>query len=466
MQLIGNGSTVRSAVVLWLLASVAACHNRADNPTAPDTSERVVHARSAPTAEVTVSSTNPSHGKRGETGKPVTITGSGFEAGATITWERNGIIDPNIMVESSIVRSSTQIDAVISISQEADLSLYDVGVENLSRKKGIGTEMFEVTTATSIGSFGGGAEVAATNDQSTGVRAVGYAFDSGVQYAFFWPNANGGLAKLGQGQGMGISSNAATITGTNGGYAVVWNASGSSWINTRLPITVGSTGSRGNAMASDSDGAALIIGGSEIPKTTKGNASLQAPRIWRRNGPSWQLFVLPLPGGVTGGAVWSVNAMGQAVGGTGLYWDSNGLLTQLPGPSAGARGISPDGTIATGYSPAPKGGSEKAIYWLRSRDLSGVFGPWTGPFNLPGGCLRAVGVDNQNRILAQRCLSSTSRYVSAVFLPPYDVAGMITLNGTGQANDAGTAAAISPNGSLIGGKAASGDALVWSGVLP
>jgi hypothetical protein len=460
--------TLRGKWLLTVVLIATACTGQQESPSGPLSAESVSFARNVSTSP-SVASASPSFGNRGETGKLITITGSGFVAGAVIAWERDGVPDPNIVVQSSQFVSATRIDAVISISETADLAFYDISVTNTDRKKGVGTEQFEVTTAISIGSLGGNAEVSATNDLTSGVRAVGWAVQGGSQYAFYWPDANGGIGKLGFGNANAISQDGHTIGGINGGFAVIWTADAGSWNRIGLPVSAQAIGGRVQTIASDQNGAAVIIGGAEQLKAPKGNGTYSRPRLWRYNGTAWQIQNLSLPADLTA-VVWGVNAVGQSVGGPGYYWDSDGAFTPLPGTGTIARAISADGTIAVGAGPPQKSGGETvAVYWNRTSDGAGGYGVWTGPYALPGSCARAVGIDSQNRILANRCAASSTRFVSALLLPPYDAASMITLHGTGDRTDGGTAWGISPNGSLIGGRAVSGGAdvaIIWTGVFP
>ena len=457
----------RSIMLAASAAAIFGCREGSELPTGSGTPE-LRYAKGRTTAGPVVSSASPAYGQRGETGKPVTITGSGFSQGATVTWERNGVPDPGIIVHSAVVVSSSRIDATISIASDAELSFYDIAVTSLDRKKGIGTETFEVTTAQSIGTFGGNTEVSATTDLSEGVQAVGWTYDGGIRHAFYWPDANGRMASLGSGVANAVSADGRMIGGIADGYAVTWTLAGSSWLRSRLPVSAGAAGSRVNAMAAAADGTPLIIAGSEQFKG-KGSAIYNHPRLWRWSGSSWALDSLPMPATDNNVAVAWVNPAGQSVGGLGLYWDELGNLTTLPGPVAGSRAINNEGTIVVGFVPPVTGSETVAAYWTRTRDALGVYGTWAGPFVLPGTCSRAIGIDSHNRILAHRCAASSTRYVSAVFLPPYDAASMITLHGTGIRTDGGSAWAISPNGTLIGGRAVSGGSdvgIIWRSVLP
>src|SRR5690349_15363596 len=101
-----------------------------------------------------VTAATPPYGDQGQVGERVTITGSGFAPGAVASWQRNGD-STKVHVTNTQYVSSTQLIATIDIAPDADLAFYDVAVTNSDRKKGIGTELFEVTTAVSLGSLGG-----------------------------------------------------------------------------------------------------------------------------------------------------------------------------------------------------------------------------------------------------------------------------------------------------------------------
>lgn len=94
-----------------------------------------------------VTATSPASGREGEVGLVVSVLGSGYAAGAQAAWERNGVPDPKISVQSTAFISSTELRATISIAPDADIALYDVSV-TVNGKKGIGTELFTVTSST------------------------------------------------------------------------------------------------------------------------------------------------------------------------------------------------------------------------------------------------------------------------------------------------------------------------------
>jgi hypothetical protein len=94
-----------------------------------------------------VKSAEPSDGMQGQR-LYVRVFGSGYNATAVAAWERNGAADPKIMVHATTFVSSSELVADITIAEDAEIDLYDVSVEIIatdgSRKKGIGTEKFEV----------------------------------------------------------------------------------------------------------------------------------------------------------------------------------------------------------------------------------------------------------------------------------------------------------------------------------
>jgi hypothetical protein len=132
----------RRLCALALLVALPACSDPASEQSAYPTQFSPGGGKGG---TVTVSSAIPSYGSQGEVAKQVTITGSGFDPGATVEWQRNGVRDARIEVSSVEYVSSNQLNATISIAEDAELSLYDIAVKS-GRKQGIGTEMFEVVT--------------------------------------------------------------------------------------------------------------------------------------------------------------------------------------------------------------------------------------------------------------------------------------------------------------------------------
>ncbi len=410
-------------------------------PTAPNLGK----APSGPS----VSAATPPYGRQGETGEEVTVTGSGFAPNAVATWSRNGDTT-KVKVRSTLYVSSTQLVATLDIAPDADLAFYDIAVTNADRKKGIGTELFEVTTALNLGSLGGNTNANAVSDNG---EAVGYSVTtSGQQHAFYW-NASIGMIDIGGTNATAIDGAGTTIAGDGGGYPLVWTRDSASWTSAQLPISAGATGGAANAVASDPiTGVATIIGGSEI--FTVRRARLSQPRLWRRVGSSWQMIVLPMPYANTNGTyswVTAVNANGQATGAVrpgggdpqAVVWEADSSHVLGGG---GAQGINAAGTRIAGFLYGTGGGPR--YYWRNT-----VGEPWNGPVLLPGGCWDVTGMDEAGRIIARLCpIPGSSRKTTGVFAPPYTSAPAL-LPGLGDMTEGGTAYGISGDGKYIVGTA-------------
>jgi hypothetical protein len=139
--------------------------------TAPSIDERMLAPDAASSAKapagVSVSSTRPAYAGR-DTTIDIRVFGSGFAAGAQATWRLHGVADPaRVRTNSTTYVSSTELIANITISSDADLAFWDVAVA-AGGKNGVGTEIFEVTTAEFLGTTD---VVVAMNDAS---QIVGY----------------------------------------------------------------------------------------------------------------------------------------------------------------------------------------------------------------------------------------------------------------------------------------------------
>jgi uncharacterized membrane protein len=147
------------AISLLALAGTvsAACENVTTEP--PVESETL--------APVHVVSVEPAVGKQGER-LDVRIIGEGFTGAVTAAWERDGAPDPRVTILETVLVSSTEVVATISIDPAAETVHYDVTVTR-DRKKGIGSEddrgkaedAFEVVETTN------GYEIIVLNSSST-----------------------------------------------------------------------------------------------------------------------------------------------------------------------------------------------------------------------------------------------------------------------------------------------------------
>lgn len=353
-----------------------------------------------------VTSVDPPYGYRGDTDNEITITGSGFNGDLEVAWERGGVADPKIIVHSASVLNSSTIAARISIAEDADIAVYDISVTLLGpdRKKGIGTELFEVTTAIAIGRLG---TSGATNANAISDAGHIAGLSAG---AFFW-EPGGTMVSLGSGNAHGVDNAGRTVAGhtsldITAAYPAVWtrSAGGGPWVRALLP----SKGWNGRvfSLASDGAGNAFLIGG-YIREPLNRKNSVDRPVIWRQNG-GWELVELPYPSGAaasTGLRVQDVNAHGAAVG-SGYLWEpaaacapscpgSSYSVAALP-PLSPVNGISADGNIVVGgYNNSP-------AYIYR------VGGTWHGPVILKlcsssSGGGWAHGVNAANVIVGTGC---------------------------------------------------------------
>lgn len=433
------------------LALLVSCGRDAILPAEPGEAVHAKGGRTTPSSPV-VSSVDPAYGKQGAVNLKVRIVGSGFGSDAQATWERFGIPDSKVQTNATRYISSTELEADITIAADADLDLYDVSVTLVgSGKKGVGMEMFEVTTAVSIGTLGGNSAGQAVNSHG---EVVGFSgVSGGGQHAYHW-SASTGMTDLGEGHAWAIDEGGLTIAGTSGGHAVVWTRTSAGWGPAtqlpRAPITAGGTV---RAIASDTvAGTAVLLGGHDGEKYRGGIK--RRPVLWRRSAGGWERHPLSLPAGYPDAEAWvaAVNALGHASGvmvtGSGtwwaVFWDVSGTASVVGPADSRSPAINSEGTLMVGAS------AGRAAFWQRVRNADGTYGSWGAPIHLPGNCTLARGVDDRGRIIASNC-GAGSRTTSAVFTTP--VAAPLMLSGLGHRDDGGTAVAISPSGSMITGSA-------------
>jgi len=95
----------------------------------------------------TVTRTSPDSAKQGQT-IDVHVIGTGFTANAVATWQLHGIANPaKVKTNTTNVLSSTELVANITIADTADVAAWDVQVALVGGKKGIGSEVFGVTSS-------------------------------------------------------------------------------------------------------------------------------------------------------------------------------------------------------------------------------------------------------------------------------------------------------------------------------
>ena len=145
-----RASTLRFATTrltsLMVTGFMLACSP--DSPTATDRRDYPDHAvfAGAP-GTPTVTRTSPDSAKQGQT-LDVHVIGTGFTANAAATWQLRGVANPaKVKTNATTVLSATELVANITIADTADIAAWDVQVALVGGKKGIGSELFKVTTS-------------------------------------------------------------------------------------------------------------------------------------------------------------------------------------------------------------------------------------------------------------------------------------------------------------------------------
>ena len=375
-----RGHLVSATTALLL----AACVADLTPPVAPDQGPGFARAPAGPT----VTRTFPKSGEKGRT-LDVRVYGTGFASDAQATWALRGIADPSkVRTNSTTFVSSTELIANITIAPDATIDYWDVQVAARCCRTGIGTEMFEVTTAMPVGpgtAFG-------VNDAGDIAGAFG-ASGSTPPHAYVVSGGNGSLSDLGWQQARAISEDGLTAVGGIGTsfgqpIAAVWTrAVGGAWplAGARLPDPVGMTFTNGRA-----DGVVTLSGGS----VTLIAGTLTTPRTpvyWESTDGTWASPARPLS--LPPQYASSVNSNALAIAATTgdigghvqsevrgplvpvLWRRAGGYVPEvLPLPagytSGVVRGISPDGTIMVGnVSVSAKGRDVLApAFWTRAAD--------------------------------------------------------------------------------------------------
>src|SRR6478672_8400952 len=207
-------------VVLALLFSACSAPS-VDAPLAAPVAMRAVKAPPGPT----VTSANPAFGDRGTT-LDVHVFGSGFTDSAQATWLLHGNADPaHVRTNKTTVVSSTEVVANITVASDADLAYWDVQIALRGGKNGVGSELFEVTTAQPLG---GGGWVQDMNDLGQVVGGPGaWVYDDSF-----------GLLSLGAGQAGAVDPLGTMVLGRDDANSVMaWVRQGttSSYVTELLP---------------------------------------------------------------------------------------------------------------------------------------------------------------------------------------------------------------------------------------
>jgi hypothetical protein len=325
-----------------------------------------------------ITSVTPPFGDQGTT-IDVHVFGSGFTAGAEATWLLHGAADPaHVHTNRTTVVSSTELVANITIAGDATLDFWDVQVALAGGKNGVGSEVFEVTSAQILGS---GTNLANVRGMSGDQQVVGYTSGNGG-IAFVY-NDDAGMVSLDLGQAWTIDPLGTLVGGRDANFvATAWvRQSPSIWTAEQLPRLPFSVGGNVLGAARTADGILLVSGFDDSATSKKPNApQFNRPVVWQRVGGTWstpQRYTLPA--GSVKGAAHSINGLGQVAGRvdggpTGAVWENPTTSTRLDGtPSL----INAAGTLIVGEKAIATSGSGPTtipVYWWRNPST----GLWDG----------------------------------------------------------------------------------------
>ena len=443
-----NRPATRLICLVVATVAVVGCDSAKDpSGIARDLGELPPGAMAAKATGVTVTATNPSFGKQGQTNERVTITGTGFTPDAQAAWLRNGAVDTTITVTSVEYVSSTTLTATISISSKSPVDYRDIRVTaSFGRTQGIGSLLFEVTQAVQIS---GTSWVRSINDNgdATGTLAGG----NGV---FYYSVATGQLETVSAtGTGYDISPAGTTIVGAGGtgaGFPYVFTRTeaGGTWQATALPTDASTTSGVARALRTDASGQAVQIAGIEFYSVSKGSDTRAVSWTWQASSGSWQRAVLPgASGAVRHRAISTSGSLGgTAIGGRTLgpaVWMPNGVggytVTSLA-TSGAVNGVRADGGMLVGFISAP-------VYWLAQPG-----GTWSSPITVAGSCSGVKDVSDAGRFILNDCPFSNNGQTFAAYADaPYS--SLSRLGGLGPKSNVGFASGISHGGKYAGGYA-------------
>jgi probable HAF family extracellular repeat protein len=308
----------------------------------------------------TVKSTNPEFAARGIT-LDVRVVGSGFDQGSRAIWALDrdtAFATTKVRTNSTSFVSSNELVANVTIEADASPDLYDVVVVTAGGKKGIGIELFEVTTEIIDLGAGSGSFATAVNDLG---HIVGWGGPGSG--AFLWED--GSLTDLGVLPGMtssaaeGINASGQVVGSSSNGSAYrafVWTAANGMQA---LPTLGGCC-----SQAFSINDAGEIVGTSTIA----GNEAVTHAVVWR-NG---VITDIQAPTFATGSSqAWNINNVGEVVGtysdgsSRSYRWTSADGMVLLRPPSAfgdEAIGINDEGQIV-GWGEPAAGGDNQAYVW-------------------------------------------------------------------------------------------------------
>ena len=257
----------------------------------------------------------------------VRITGTGFTDGSTATWTVDSLPSQEIRTVSTTYLSPTQIDAVIVISEDAQLRAYNIRIRTKKGKQGIGVERFRVV-AKPVPLPEPGIESEAMDVNDAGVIVGNVTDAAGVHWAIRWAPSDSGWRYdlLGRGSATVVSSNN-TILWNN------WDAQTPGVHRFMIRLPSGADVDFGDAWIIDISSNGTLIG-SVRDKTD----TLRAV-VWRRRTPtSWgEPEDLPVPPGYSATYFNAINGTGDIVGSisrqgvdAGVVWRFRDGAWQMP----------------------------------------------------------------------------------------------------------------------------------------
>lgn len=388
-----RSSTAR-AVRLAVLALLSACS--AGDVTEPHATTPSFATGSTPA----VTSTDPTGGKQGMT-LDVQVIGSGFDNGSQADFLLNGQATPKVKTNSTRFVSSKQLVANITISVDAITDLYDVAVTTSRGRKGIGTELFTVSTMTDLGTLGGstgwaqginaaGAIVGSADNASGYRRPYIWTQSAGMRDLGVLPGFTTGLARAINNSNSIVGCSSRRIDGSCG-EATLWSPTAPGmW----APQDLGSFGGTYNDVFG-------ITGSGVVAGISSDAAGHQLAFRWTS---ATGITLLPLPASANNSQAFGINEVGVIVGqinytvdghNVPVAWTTAGivLLPLLPGGTIGrAYAINSSGII-TGYTSSATSGSTE-VRWRPDPNNPGT---WLPPE--PGLANRGVAINDAGQIV-------------------------------------------------------------------
>lgn len=125
--------------ITFLVVALSACANQEPMP------PTITAGAAASISDVSVTSANPNTAPQ-DTTIDVHVLGSGFDRGSNAQWTQSGVNSPAVATNSTRYVSSGELVANITIAVSATVGSYDIVVTTSKGKKGIGSELFTISS--------------------------------------------------------------------------------------------------------------------------------------------------------------------------------------------------------------------------------------------------------------------------------------------------------------------------------